>query len=120
VRIIYDSHCPLCSNYVQHMKLEKAVQKVQLISARDLDDPFVKEAAALGYNLNKGMLMEYGGTFYFGSDCMNMLALLSSKSDCYNKICAAIFKHNWLARLIYPFLKLGRRVLLFILRRAPI
>ncbi|MEM8549145.1 MAG: DUF393 domain-containing protein, partial [Pseudomonadota bacterium] len=57
---------------------------------------------------------------FFGDDCVTQLALLSTSVGAFNRINAAIFRREWATRLLYPVLKAGRRVTLFLLRREPL
>lgn len=117
--VIYDGQCVFCSAYVQLLRLREAVGKVQLVDARsegiaDLID------RQLGLDLNKGMLVIYHGRYYYGADAMTLLSVLTSPSGVLNRTIALAFRSNVLSRMLYPFLRLGRRTALLMLGRSTI
>lgn len=112
--LIYDDDCPFCARFVRYARLRDTIGEVKLVSARD-DCPEVQLAKNQGYNLNEGMLLYLNGQVYFGADCLNMVALLSSRSDIFNRLNYMLFRNKYLARFAYPVLKFGRRITLLIL-----
>ena len=117
--LIYDGDCPFCSNYVRLVKLREAIGPVQLINARD-GGPEVKRATSRGFDLNEGMLLVMDGRYYHGADCINRLALLSTDSGAFNGITAGIFRSPALSKALYPVLRAGRNLTLFLLGRRKI
>ena len=57
---------------------------------------------------------------YFGSDAINIISILGKKVSFINNIMIGIFKHRVISQLLYPLLKLGRRLLLLILGKKLI
>lgn len=109
--LLYDGDCPFCTNYVQMMQLQKAVGPVALLNMRehpDLAAAFRKQ----GYDLNEGMLLRLDGKTYWGADCINRLALISTDNDLFNKLNAAVFRRPCLAAALYPFMRRGRALTL--------
>lgn len=114
--IIYDGACPFCNAYVRLLRLRSAFA-VELLSARS-DDARVSHYLDLGYRLDEGMLVVIGGTVHAGADAMNLLAALSESRGWLNRVQRFVFARRWLARLLYPWLRAGRRVALWS-RRVP-
>jgi len=112
--LLYDGDCPFCSNYVQMLRLQKAVGPVDLLNMRDHPDLAVAYKAQ-GYDLNQGMLLHLDGQDYFGADCINRLALLSTGNDLFNSINAAVFRNPCLSTALYPFMRTGRGLALTLL-----
>ncbi|MBB1626390.1 DCC1-like thiol-disulfide oxidoreductase family protein [Achromobacter sp. UMC71] len=109
--LLYDGDCPFCTNYVQMMQLQKAVGPVALLNMRehaDLAAAFRKQ----GYDLNEGMLLRLDGKTYWGADCINRLALISTGNDLFNKLNAAVFRRPCLSAALYPFMRRGRALTL--------
>ena len=119
IRIIYDGDCPVCSRYVQYMRLKENVGSVTLVNAREHPE-VVEQLSQAGFNLDEGFVGEYGGKTYYGPECLHLLALLSTNSGLLNRINALIFKSPTATRTLYPALKLGRNTLLRILGRTKI
>jgi predicted DCC family thiol-disulfide oxidoreductase YuxK len=117
--LVYDGECPFCSRYVRYVRLRTAVGKLHLVNARE-GGPLVDEMVQAGLDLDEGMVLKMGGRYYHGADCIHALALLSSGSDAFNRINAAIFRSSALARALYPILRAGRNAVLRGLGRTKI
>jgi predicted DCC family thiol-disulfide oxidoreductase YuxK len=117
--LVYDGECPVCSTYVRYMRIKKSVGDLTLINARESGE-WVQRVRSAGYDLDEGMVLIYGGRIYHGADCINMLALLSSRSGLFNRVNAAIFRHEGLSRVLYPVLRSGRNLLLRLLGREKL
>lgn len=112
--ILFDGECPFCSDYVRFASLRKSVGPVELINARDETEE-AKAAREADYVLDEGMLLSLEGKLYYGADCLNMIAMLSTKSGVLNKMNHALFNSPRVARIAYPVLKFGRNATLRIL-----
>lgn len=117
--LVYDGECPVCSTYVRYMRIKESVGNLTLVNARE-GGKWVEEVRDAGYDLDEGMVLLYGGRIYHGADCINMLALLSSRSGMFNKVNAAIFRQPTLSRVLYPVLRTGRNLLLRLLGRKKL
>jgi predicted DCC family thiol-disulfide oxidoreductase YuxK len=115
--IVYDGACPFCTAYVSLLRLRERMQ-VELLSARSTDER-INEFLALGYRLDDGMLVQIDGLIYVGADAMHQLAIISNQYGIFNRIQRFVFSRKWLAYLLYPLLRLGRRLVLLI-RRVPL
>ena len=115
--IVYDGACPFCTAYVSLLRLRESMQ-VELLSARSTDKR-INEFLALGYRLDDGMLVWIDGLVYVGADAMHQLAILSNQHDLLNRMQRFVFSRKWLAHVLYPFLRFGRRLVLLI-RRVPL
>jgi predicted DCC family thiol-disulfide oxidoreductase YuxK len=114
--LIYDGECPFCSRYARLTRLREAVGGLRLINARD-GGAEVDAAVRAGYRLDDGMLLHLGGQDHYGADCLNRLALLSSRSTVFNRLTHAAFRSPAVSRVAYPVLRAGRNLLLRILGR---
>ena len=112
--IIYDGACPFCSSYISQLRLQRAVDQITYLNARD-DDTRLRVYSQAGYDFNAGMLVVIDQQVYAGADAIHVLALQSSRSDSFNRLNHWIFKHALLANILYPCLKLGRRCALILL-----
>lgn len=117
--VIYDGECIFCASYIKLMRLRAAAGDIKLIDARSNGvAATVKET--LGLDLDEGMLVLYGDRIYYGADAMQILSELTSTSDTWNATMAAVFRRPWLAQLLYPALKGGRRLALVLRGRTLI
>jgi predicted DCC family thiol-disulfide oxidoreductase YuxK len=118
--IVYDGLCPFCSRYVLMYRIRQLVEKVHLIDAREANDPLVSELSRKGFDLNDGMAVKWDGRFYYGADCLHVLALLGSESSVFNRVNRWAFAHRGVARVLYPILVAGRKLTLRLLGRPAI
>jgi hypothetical protein len=58
------------------------------------------------------MLFIHAGRIYHGDEAINVLASLSGDSTIFNRINGLVLSNAQTAKLVYPFLKLGRRIVL--------
>lgn len=114
--IYYDGDCPFCAHYVSFLRLKESVGPVDLVNLRENEAKKV-ELLAEGYDLDKGMVVEVSGRRVGGADAVHQLALLTTPSTLFNKINKAIMSSAGLASFLYPFLRAGRWLVLFLLGR---
>lgn len=119
VLILYDGACPLCATYVRMLSLRDATGPVRLIDARG-GGAEVVAARQAGLDLDQGMLIRLGTASYHGEQAIHVLALLSTGSGIFNGLVARVLRSRRRARLIYPVLTAGRRVLLAVLKRPAL
>jgi predicted DCC family thiol-disulfide oxidoreductase YuxK len=117
--IVYDGECVFCQSYVRFMRLRETVGPVELLDARS-GDPRVASFQRQGYDLNEGMLFVFEDRVYHGDEAVNLLAILSSSSSLFGWLNRTILSSRTAARLIYPLLKLGRRITLRLRGRSLI
>ncbi len=117
--IIFDGDCPFCRAYTRLLRLQQASTSVEMLSARS-DDPRINAYWQQGHDLNAGMLVILNDQVYAGADAMHVLASCSSGSDFFNRLHRTIFSSRRLAAILYPMLKLGRKITLFVLRVTPL
>jgi predicted DCC family thiol-disulfide oxidoreductase YuxK len=117
--LLYDGDCPICNRYVTLLQLRENFGTLTLLDARQAS-PQRSRVEQLGLDLNQGFALFVEGELYFGDRAIQALALMSGKSGLFSKVHHYVFRHAMLARLLYPALVAGRRVLLALLRRRPI
>ena len=103
--IIYDGECIYCKNFVAMVRLQASVGPIVLINARSQDQR-VLNFKNQGYDLNKGMIFYHNGTV-FGADAVNAMALLSIENSFFSMVIKN-GRYAWFAKILYPFLRLGR------------
>lgn len=117
--LVYDGDCPLCSQYARMLRLRESVGPLELVSARD-EHPVVDSLIEEGFDLDEGMAFIHLGSVYFGDDAIARMAMLSSPISFFNRLNASVFKRPRLAAAMYPLMKAGRRLSLWIMRRSLI
>jgi len=119
VLIIYDGDCTFCNAYTKRLKLQQSVGEIELLSARS-DNVRIQHYVDRGYDLDEGMLVVTQSEIYAGAAAMHWLSLHTSGAGFFEATQGFIFSRKCLANLIYPLLKLGRRVWLALRGRALI
>jgi predicted DCC family thiol-disulfide oxidoreductase YuxK len=117
--LIYDGECLFCSRYARLVRLRETVGALRLIDAR-VPSPEVDAARGQGFVLDEGMLLRLEGVSYYGADCLQRLALLSSRSTLFNRLTYALLRSPSIARWSYPVLRLGRNALLRLRGRSQL
>lgn len=117
--LVYDKECPFCSAYVKYVRLQDSFGPLNLVDARqggELVESIIKQ----GYDLNEGMVLKYQDRYYHGADCINILALMSTRSGFFNRMNAAIFRNATISNILYPVLRAGRNLTLKILGKKKL
>lgn len=109
--VVYDGECPFCRNFVRLMALRRAVGDVELVDARTPAST-VRWLMELGYDLNEGMAVVYGGKVYYGNDAVVLLSSLTNERGWLGRSLAALLRDPARARMLYPWMKIGRRIVL--------
>ncbi len=115
IKVLYDGACPFCSNFVRMMRLRRNFVP-ELVDIR-AGGPDVDAAVRAGLDLDEGMVLIHEGQMYHGHEAVQRLALMSTRSDLFNRVNAAVFRRPRLARFVYPLLAFGRRCVLAVLGR---
>ncbi|MBT8147633.1 MAG: DUF393 domain-containing protein [Gammaproteobacteria bacterium] len=116
VSIFYDGDCPFCARYVRFLKLQETAGPVGLIDVRT-DNCSREELQQQGFNLDEGMVVELDGQRLGGADAVNTLALLSTPVGLFNRLNRLLLSSVLLSRVLYPALRAGRWLTLFLLNR---
>ncbi len=117
--IVYDGNCPFCSRYVKLLRLRDTIGSIELVDARTTH-PVVALLDEKGIDLDEGMALVQGGQIFSGHDCINRLALMSTRYGAFNKINYFVFRNPSLSALLYPVLRTSRNLTLKFLGRAKI
>jgi predicted DCC family thiol-disulfide oxidoreductase YuxK len=117
--IFYDGDCPVCAQYIRLYRLKDSNISFTLSDLRDKPEK-VAEFAALGFDVDEGMIVELDEKLYHGVAAVHVLALLSTPVGVFNRCNRWIFSRPGLAKIVYPVLVSCRKVLLALLGRGKI
>ncbi len=90
-RIVYDGDCPLCTSFVQRLRLMRSAGPIELIDARDRPD-LARQLQEQGMSLDQGIVLCVGSECVHADAAMTRLALLSTRSDLFNRLVYWIFR----------------------------
>jgi len=119
ILLVYDKECPVCNAYCQIVRIRETVGDLKIIDAREKSE-VLAEITARGLDIDKGMVLKMGGQFYYGSDAMHALALISGRSGLCNRLNYWIFRSKSVSSWLYPVLRLFRNLLLKLLGKTKI
>lgn len=100
-------------------KIKENVGDIELVNARE-NPELVKEIRAMDFEINDGMVAIWEGKYYYGSDAINLMAMLGADSGIFNSINRFLFRNKTAAASVYPFLVSGRKLALKLLGRRLI
>jgi predicted DCC family thiol-disulfide oxidoreductase YuxK len=116
LQVVYDGACPFCDDYVRYQRLQAATESVELIDAR-MHPEVLAEHAISHAHLEDGMVVILDGKQHHGADAVHLLSMISEPpGKGWVRAVAALGRSRPVARLAYPFMKLGRRIALTFLR----
>ena len=116
INIYYDGECPFCARYVQMVRLRRSAE-VALVDLR-ANDAMRDELIAAGFDLDGGMVVEDGAARYAGDKAVAFIAALTTPSDAFNRLNRWLFSSPALAAILYPLLRSGRWLALFLMGRS--
>ncbi|MGH8203204.1 MAG: DCC1-like thiol-disulfide oxidoreductase family protein [Steroidobacteraceae bacterium] len=119
ILLVYDRQCPACDYYCNLVRIRESAGRLVLIDARD-GGRIMDEITAAGLDIDQGMVVKAGGTLYYGTDAIHVLALMGTRSGLFNRFAYWSFRNRGVARILYPVLKACRNLLLKILGRTKI
>lgn len=117
--IIYDGQCPVCSAYTRMARLQQHFGNVVLVDARTVH-PAIDQVTQTGLSLNDGMAVIQGDKIYHGAEAMHVLSVMSADYGAFNRVMNWVFRNPTRSARVYPWLVLGRLMLLKLLGRKPI
>ena len=119
VELVYDSECPICDYYCNRVDVAPEHGPLQLVDARKQSN-VMDEITAQGLDIDEGVVVKRGGRLYYGADAVHELARLSSRRGFTSWWSAIVFRSRRVSKLLYPFLKGTRNLLLKLLGRSRI
>ncbi|MDQ2069193.1 DCC1-like thiol-disulfide oxidoreductase family protein [Natronospira bacteriovora] len=120
VSIVYDGRCPICRRLVAASRLRQRGAQLDAIDARTapLDD--IQGLDLRGLDLDEGFAVITDGELHYGARGARMLALLSEPSGLFFRLFRTLNASERRSAMSYPLLRVGRRLLLTLLRVPPI
>ncbi|MEM8551515.1 MAG: DCC1-like thiol-disulfide oxidoreductase family protein [Pseudomonadota bacterium] len=119
IEVLYDGECPFCARFADMVAIRRNGGDVQLVNAREVPER-VRALAERGVSIDDGMVVTMGGREYFGPDAMTALAQAADDGGVFSRLNRWVFGARWRARLFYPPMVLGRKLVLRMMGRRPI
>lgn len=112
--LVYDGECPICSAYCKALVIRQVEPRFEIVNARQYH-PILEIINEKGLNLEEGFVLKIKNEYYHGADAINRLALISTDAGLFNSLNYFIFKSTYLSKILYPLLRTGRSILLYLL-----
>lgn len=119
VYLIYDKECPVCDNYCSMINIKQSIGELILVDAREESD-WLEQTTLKGLDIDQGMVLIIKDTYYYGSDAINALALISSENGIFNQFNYWCFKSKTISAVLYPLFRSFRNLLLKVLGKTKI
>lgn len=109
---IYDGECPLCKNAALALRIKQDYASLHLLNARETLHPLIEQINTRGLNLDEGMVIVDGESFYHGKDALRFMARYGDYKGLFNISNKWLFWSDFMATLLYPLMKSVRNYLL--------
>tara|TARA_B100000780_G_scaffold252536_1_gene199699 strand:- start:1650 stop:2081 length:432 start_codon:yes stop_codon:yes gene_type:complete len=119
IQIVYDGECPFCRHYCRMVRLKKSAGDIELVDARR-PSALMDDITAMGLDIDQGMVVKMQGKIYYGAEAIHVLALPSTRSGLFNRMNYHVFQSEKGAKFLYPLLRDGRNVALWLLGKSRI
>jgi predicted DCC family thiol-disulfide oxidoreductase YuxK len=112
--LVYDGECPICSAYCKALAIRQLDSQFEIVNARQYH-PILENIKEMGLNLDEGFVLKIENEYFHGADAINRLALITTRVGLFNRLNYLIFKSAYLSKFLYPLLRTGRSILLYLL-----
>ena len=113
VWFVYDGDCSVCTYAAEALKIKGVYGSLQTLNAREgKGHPLIDEINRRGLDLDEGMVIYCDGHFYHGEDALRFMAQHGHASGVFNYFNKSLFWSKTLAKLIYPWMRSVRNLLL--------
>jgi len=103
---VYDGECPLCQHAALAFQVRKDYGELNLINAREeKEHEVVKTINDLGLDMDEGMVIYDGDSFYHGHSALKFMAKYSQPKGPLNLISKSLYWSDTLAKVTYPWLR---------------
>jgi predicted DCC family thiol-disulfide oxidoreductase YuxK len=119
LELVYDTECPACDIYCKLVRVRDSVGELVLVDARD-NPEIMQDITARGWDIDEGMVLRIENQLYYGSEAIHVLSMLGTRSGIFNRLNYWLFRSPSRAKILYPFLRACRGMLLKLLRKTRI
>lgn len=109
IDLYYDKECPFCTNYAKFLEINKK-HKLEIKNARE-NTKKLQDFSNQGFDINNGFIILINDTkIYQGADAVKFLDEISIKTN-------FIYRSRFFKYILYPLIKLFRKIVLFLLSK---
>jgi len=115
IKLYYDKECPFCNEYSKYVELRK-IYDIEIINAREELDK-LNDFKDKGFDINHGMIIEYEGNIFQGSDAIKIIDNYIIKKGILDRLMSLFIHFPGFKSIIYPAVKIIRLIVLKLLGR---
>ena len=115
IKLYYDEDCPFCNEYSKYVELRQTYD-IEIINARGALDK-LKDFKNKGFDINKGMIIEYEDNIFQGSDAIKIIDKYIVKKGIIDRLLSVFIHFPGFKSIIYPLVKIIRLIVLRLLGR---
>ncbi len=113
VWFVYDGECPICCYAAEALKIKQDYGTLHTLNALEHDnDPLILEINRLGLDLDEGMVIYANKKFYHGKQALKFMARYGEVKNPSMAVFKGFFWSDFLLKLVYPWLRGARNLLL--------
>lgn len=110
---VYDGECPLCKKAALALRIKQDYGTLHLLNAREAENNLLlHKINSLALDLDEGMVIYDGKKFYHGKDVLRFMAKYGDNKGLFNITNKVFFWSDFLAKIIYPWLRGIRNTLI--------
>ena len=110
---VYDGECPLCKSAALALRIKEDYGTLHLINAREANEnSLIEKINENQLDLDEGMVIYDGSQFYHGKDALKFMARYGENKGVFNLVNKALYWSDTMARIIYPWMRGTRNMLL--------
>lgn len=96
------------------LAIKQLESRFEIVNARQYH-PVLEGIKERGLDLEEGFVLKIENDYFHGADAINRLALITTRVGLFNRLNYLIFKSAYLSKILYPMLRTGRSMLLYLL-----
>lgn len=109
ITIIYDGECPFCHDFVSLNRFKKLGYQVEIINARNRENPLVKTLEKR-HDLDNGMIVTDGEKILYGAEAASFIVGSYSKKNIKGALYWSVLANKKIANASYPILAKLRKL----------
>ena len=112
--LFYDGDCPFCNKFAELIELKSGLPNLTVKNARE--NKFdMKQLYLKGYDIDQGAILMKNDEILHGASAINWIcSQIKQPSDSLLRVLSITFTNKERTNLLFPFLLIGRRIILFL------
>lgn len=108
--VVYDGGCRVSAALLRRLRLRRAAGPVAVVDVRRGWHPVLGRLREAGIDPRRGIVVELGGQLHHGAEAMTVLALITAPEGAFARVVTWAFRSQARARLLFPAMEAGRKL----------